>query len=53
MPDAGLSFAQIADAAKNDKKSAGSSINLVLLSKIGESFTQKIELDKLEEFITV
>ena len=48
-----LSFAQIADAAKNDKKSAGSSINLVLLSKIGESFTQKIELDKLEEFITV
>ena len=48
-----LSFAQIADAAKNDKKSAGSSINLVLLNKIGESFTQKIELDKLEEFITV
>lgn len=46
-----LSFAQIANAAKSDKKSAGSEINLVLLSKIGESFTRKVELDKLEEFI--
>ena len=47
-----ISFAQIADAAKNDKKSAGNSINLVLLSKIGESFTEKIEFDQLESFIS-
>ena len=47
-----ISFAQITDAAKNDKKSAGNSINLVLLSKIGESFTEKIEFDKLESFIS-
>lgn len=46
------SFAEMANAAKNDKKASGNSINLVLLNKIGDSFTQKIELDKLEDFIT-
>ena len=42
----------MADAAAGDKKTSGSSINLVLLNKIGDSFTQKIELDKLKDFIT-
>ena len=46
------SFAEMANAAKNDKKASGNSINLVLLNKIGDSFTQKIELDKLKDFIT-
>ena len=45
-------FAEMAESAKGDKKTAGGSINLVMLSKIGDSFTRKIELDKLEEFIT-
>ncbi len=47
------SFAEIAEAARSDKKTAGGTINLVLLTKIGESFTKKIELDRLKEFITV
>ncbi|MBU5462841.1 3-dehydroquinate synthase [Lachnoclostridium sp. MSJ-17] len=46
-----FTFAELAQAARSDKKSAGDSINLVLLREIGDSFTQKIELDKLEEFI--
>lgn len=45
-------FAEMAVAAKSDKKTAGSEINLVLLNKIGDSFTKKVELNKLEEFIT-
>ena len=45
-------FAEMANAAQSDKKTAGTSINLVLLNKIGDSFTQKVELNKLEEFIT-
>jgi hypothetical protein len=45
-------FAEIAAAARGDKKSAGNGINLVLLEKIGESFTEKIGFDKLEAFIT-
>lgn len=45
-------FAEMANAAQSDKKTAGGAINLVLLRKIGDSFTKKIELDKLEEFIT-
>lgn len=48
-----LSFAEIADSARSDKKTAGGAINLVLLKKIGESFTKKVGLDRLEEFITV
>lgn len=45
-------FKEMADCAKGDKKTAGGDINLVLLSKIGDSFTKKISLDELEEFIT-
>ena len=45
-------FAEIAAAARGDKKSAGNGINLVLLEKIGESVTQKIGFEKLEAFIT-
>ncbi len=46
------SFESMAEAAKGDKKTAGGSISLVLLNKIGDSFTRKLELDKLLEFIT-
>lgn len=46
-----LGVHEIVEAARSDKKSAGDSVNLVLLKKIGESFTRKIEFDKLEEFI--
>lgn len=46
-----LSLSDIANAARSDKKSAGNGISLVLLKKIGESFTHKIDIDKLEEFI--
>ena len=49
--DTALDVHDIVDAARSDKKSAGDSVNLVLLKKIGESFTRKIEFDKLEEFI--
>ncbi len=47
-----FSFAQLADSAKNDKKSAGGAISLVLLSKIGDSFTQKVEFERLQDYIT-
>ena len=47
------SFENMADSANSDKKTAGSSINLVLLNKIGDSFTKKIPLDDLLNFITV
>ena len=43
---------QMAEAARGDKKTAGSEINLVLLSRIGESFIKKIPLDELEAFIS-
>ena len=45
-------FEQMAQAAKGDKKTAGSSIDLVLLTKIGDSFTKKVELANLCDFIT-
>ena len=45
-------FEQMAQAAKGDKKTAGNSIDLVLLTKIGESFTKKVELANLCDFIT-
>ena len=44
-------FEDMAQAATGDKKTAGNSINLVLLSKIGESFTKKVELENLLDFI--
>ena len=43
---------QMAEAARGDKKTAGSEINLDLLSRIGESFIKKIPLDELEAFIS-
>jgi 3-dehydroquinate synthase len=46
-----FTFAQLANAARSDKKSAGDSISLVLLREIGDSFTRKVELDGLEDFI--
>ena len=45
-------FEQMAQAAKGDKKTTGSSIDLVLLTKIGDSFTKKVELANLCDFIT-
>lgn len=42
---------EMADAARSDKKTVGGDINLVLLNKIGDSFTKKVALDKLLEFI--
>lgn len=45
-------FEDMANAAKSDKKTAGGSISLVLLNKIGDSFTKKISLDELLDFIT-
>lgn len=48
-----FTFSEMAEAAKGDKKTACGKISLVLLSKIGESFTQKVEIDKLEDFISV
>ena len=44
-------FEELANAARSDKKSAGDSISLVLLREIGDSFTRKVELDGLEDFI--
>ena len=44
-------FAQMAQAARGDKKTAGSKISLVLLKTIGESFILSIPIDELEEFI--
>ncbi|MCR5653364.1 MAG: 3-dehydroquinate synthase [Ruminococcus sp.] len=41
----------IADICRSDKKASGGSVNLVLLHKIGDSFTKKTELSKLEDFI--
>ena len=46
------SFADMAEAAMGDKKTAGSSINLVLLKGIGESVIYPLPLDGLEDFIT-
>lgn len=48
----GAGFKEMAEAASGDKKTSGNSINLVLLNKIGDSFTKKIKLDELESFIT-
>ena len=37
-----LPLSQIVEATASDKKSTGSSINLVLLKNIGESFVHKV-----------
>ncbi len=47
-----FTFEEMAQAAKNDKKTSGGSINLVLLHEIGNSFTKKVPLDELTDFIT-
>lgn len=49
----GYGFDELANAAKGDKKSAGGGVNLVLLKKIGESFTEKVQIEELENFITL
>lgn len=46
-------FEDMAKAAAGDKKTSGSSINLVLLSKIGDSFTKQIKISELLDFIKV
>lgn len=46
-------YEQLAKAARGDKKTSGSNINLVMLKRIGESFIKTIPLDELEEFISV
>lgn len=46
------SFEDIASSAQTDKKTVGTDINLVLLEKIGSSFTKKVRLDNLLDFIT-
>lgn len=47
------SFGELAKAAAGDKKTAGGAISLVMLEKLGSSFTQKVSLDELEQYITV
>lgn len=44
-------FEDMVNIAKGDKKTAGGCINLVLLRKIGDSYTKKIKLDDLLNFI--
>ncbi len=44
-------FSDMAEAAKGDKKTAGSDINLVLLKTIGDSFTLRLPLEELNGFI--
>ena len=46
------SLENIAEAAQTDKKTSGSSINVVLLEKIGTSFTKKVAISDLLDFIT-
>lgn len=47
-----VTFADMAQAAMGDKKTAGSKINLVMLKQIGESFITPLPLDELEDYIT-
>ena len=42
-----LPLDQIVEATASDKKSTGSSINLVLLTEIGESFVHKVTRKEL------
>ena len=46
------SLEKIAEAAQTDKKTSGSSINVVLLEKIGTSFIKKVAISDLLDFIT-
>lgn len=47
-----ISKSEIARAASSDKKTNGSSIKLVLLKEIGESYLKKIGISELENFIS-
>ena len=44
---------EIADVCASDKKAGGGSVSLVLLNKIGDSFTKKTPLSEVENFINV
>lgn len=44
---------EIIENCKNDKKSTGSAINLVLIKKIGEAFVQKTETAELKGFFGI
>ena len=47
-----FSAEELAKAAQSDKKTAGGGISLVLLHTIGDSFTKKLPLDEMTQFIT-
>lgn len=47
----GYGAGALAQAAMSDKKTAGGSISLVLLSQIGDSFVHRVPLNELEQFI--
>ena len=47
-----FSFAELANAARSDKKTAGDVIRPVLLRRIGDSFTQTVPIEEFESFIT-
>jgi 3-dehydroquinate synthase len=49
----GIGTADIIKAAAFDKKNSGDSINLVLLSKIGESMIRKMKVSDAEKFFAV
>ncbi len=46
-------FGEIAKVCSSDKKTSGGAVSLVLLEKIGTSFTKPTALNELEKFITV
>jgi 3-dehydroquinate synthase len=47
------SYADISAVCASDKKASGGSVSLVLLDKIGSSFTKATKLSDIEKFITV
>ncbi|MBN2215521.1 MAG: 3-dehydroquinate synthase [Bacteroidales bacterium] len=47
----GLDVTKLLAAARQDKKREGETIHLILLSRIGEAFSHKIKLNKLEELV--
>ncbi|MBQ8057753.1 MAG: 3-dehydroquinate synthase [Ruminococcus sp.] len=50
--DIDYSIKDIAENAKNDKKGSGNSLNIVLISKIGESFIHTIDKNDFEKFLS-
>jgi 3-dehydroquinate synthase len=51
--ECGFSLSEILAAASNDKKRAGSNINLVLLKNIGESFIHTLPIERLPNFFGI